>query len=185
LQIHSMRIDEKVSSNKLGPNGNRWLFPDVVGMENLTTDWHPDISAVVEQFADRKCRLWSFEVKVLLNRSNLRETFFQAVSNSSWANFGYLVAAQISEDAHSLRREMRMLSALHGIGIIELDVESPADSSVLFQARERENIDWASCNRLTRENKDFQRFIQAVRKFHQTGDPHQKEWYAPVLDKGN
>jgi hypothetical protein len=29
------------------------------------------------------------------NRSNVRECFFQAVSNSSWANFGYLVAAEI------------------------------------------------------------------------------------------
>jgi hypothetical protein len=30
--VYSKRIDEKRSSNKRGPNGNRWLYPDVVGM---------------------------------------------------------------------------------------------------------------------------------------------------------
>lgn len=33
--VHSKRIDERRSSNKRGPNGNRWLYPDVVGMEDL------------------------------------------------------------------------------------------------------------------------------------------------------
>lgn len=35
FDIFSKRIDEKRSSNKRGPNGNRWLYPDVVGMEDL------------------------------------------------------------------------------------------------------------------------------------------------------
>lgn len=29
--VYSKHIDEKRSSNKRGPNGNRWLYPDVVG----------------------------------------------------------------------------------------------------------------------------------------------------------
>jgi hypothetical protein len=33
--VYSKRIDEKRSSNKRGPNGNRWLYPDLVGMEDL------------------------------------------------------------------------------------------------------------------------------------------------------
>lgn len=88
FHIYSKRIDEKKSANKHGPRGNKWLYPDVVGMEDLTADWHQEIKQVVREYADQKTKLWSFEVKILLNRSNLREVFFQAVSNSSWANFG-------------------------------------------------------------------------------------------------
>lgn len=72
--IYSKRIDEKKSSNKKGPQGNKWLYPDVVGMEDLTVDWHQEIKATVDQYGDKKTKLWSFEVKLLLNRSNVRES---------------------------------------------------------------------------------------------------------------
>ena len=91
--VFSKRIDEKRSSNKRGPNGNRWLYPDVVGMEDLSKEWHREVRDCVTQYSDKRTKLWSFEAKLLINRSNVRECFFQAVSNSSWANFGYLVAA--------------------------------------------------------------------------------------------
>jgi uncharacterized protein len=38
-RIYSKRIDERKSANKQGPKGNKWLYPDVVGMEDLTADW--------------------------------------------------------------------------------------------------------------------------------------------------
>lgn len=41
--VYSKRIDEKRSSNKRGPNGNRWLYPDVVGMEDLGAEWHQEV----------------------------------------------------------------------------------------------------------------------------------------------
>ena len=45
--MFSMRIDEKGSSNKRGPNGNRWLYPNVVGMEDLAAEWHQEVRACV------------------------------------------------------------------------------------------------------------------------------------------
>jgi hypothetical protein len=36
--VYSKRVDEKRSSNKRGPHGNRWLYPDLVGMEDLSAD---------------------------------------------------------------------------------------------------------------------------------------------------
>src|SRR5690606_39510748 len=84
-------------------------------------------------------RLWSFDAKLLINRSNARECFFQAVSNSSWANFGYLVAAEI--EGQDTLKELRMLFAAHGIGLIKLDTENPVDSQVLIPARERDEIE--------------------------------------------
>lgn len=177
LAVYSKRIDEKKSSNKHGPKGNKWLYPDLVGMEDLTADWHQEIKGLVKEYADKKTKLWSFEVKILLNRSNVREAYFQAVSNSSWANYGYLVAAEI-EGADTMK-ELRMLFSLHGIGLIQLDPENPAESQILIPARERLEVDWATCNRLTQENKDFVQFMKLVRQFYQTGDPRPNDWDLP------
>lgn len=174
LGIYSKRIDEKKSANKKGPRGNKWLYPDLVGMEDLTSDWHKEIKDVVKEYADKKTKLWSFEVKNLLNRSNVREAYFQAVSNSSWANFGYLVATEV-QGANTMN-ELRMLYSLHGIGLIQIDPENPAESQIAIPARERVEVDWATCNRLTHENRDFLQFLQLVRQFHQTGDPRPKDW---------
>ena len=177
LFIYSKRIEDSRSSNRQGPKGNRWLFPDLVGMEDLTADWHTEIKGAVKEYADKKTKLWSFEVKLLLNRSNLRESFFQAVSNSSWANYGYLVAAEV-EGADTMK-EMRMLFSLHGIGLIQIDPENPTESQILIPAKEKPEIDWATCDRLARENRDFLQFIKLIRQFHQTGDPRPRDWDIP------
>lgn len=174
FSLYSKRIDEKRSSNKRGPNGNKWLYPDVVGMEDLSADWHQEVKDCVGQYADKRTKLWSFEVKLLINRSNIRECFFQAVSNSSWANFGYLVASEI-EGSDTLK-ELRMLFSAHGIGLIQLDVDNPAESQILVPAKERLEIDWDTANRLTVENRDFMDFVKLVRQFYQTGDPRASDW---------
>lgn len=54
-----------------------------------------DIRDCVRHYGDARCRLWSFEVKLKLTRGDVREAWFQTVSNSSWANQGYLVAAEV------------------------------------------------------------------------------------------
>lgn len=172
--IYSKRIDEKRSSNRNGPGGNKWLFPDLVGMEDLSSDWNREVKDCVAEYSDKRTKLWSFEVKLLLNRSNVRECYFQAVSNSSWGNFGYLVAAEI--EGSETMRELRMLSAVHGIGLIRLDVENPAESQILIPARERVGIDWDSVNRLAVENRDFEAYIKLLRQFYQTGDPRPNDW---------
>jgi hypothetical protein len=178
--VYSKRIDEKKSSNKRGPNGNRWLYPDVVGMEDLGAEWHQEVRDCVNQYADKRTRLWSFEAKLLINRSNARECFFQAVSNSSWANFGYLVAAEI--EGQDTLKELRMLFAAHGIGLIKLDTENPVDSQVLIPARERDEIDWDMANRLATENKDFLGFVKLVKQFYQTGEARPADWDVPEVD---
>jgi len=178
--VFSKRIDEKRSSNKRGPNGNRWLYPDVVGMEDLGADWHQEVRDCVNQYSDKRTKLWSFEAKLLINRSNVRECFFQAVSNSSWANFGYLVAAEIG--GTDTLKELRMLFAAHGIGFIKLDVDNPADSQVLIPARERDEMDWDMANRLATENRDFLEYVKLVKQFYQTGEARPADWDVPELD---
>jgi uncharacterized protein len=104
----------------------------------------------------------------------VREVYFQAVSNSTWANIGYLVAAEI-QGTETLK-ELRMLSGLHGIGLIEIDVESPADSQIMIPARERMNIDWNAANRLAEENTHFMECIDLICQFYQTGKHRPKDW---------
>lgn len=174
LGIYSKRIDEKRSRNARGAGNNRWLYPDLVGMEDLSRDWHREVKDCVQQYADKKTTLWSFEVKTLVNRSNIREVFFQTVSNSSWANFGYLVASEI-EGADTLK-ELRILASLHGIGFIRLDAGNPSESQIMIPARERNDVDWNTANRLTEENKDFLKYIKLVRQFYQTGEVPQSGW---------
>ena len=166
--VDSMRIDERRGSNARGAGGNRWLYPDVVGLEDLTRGWDAELRHCVRETGDARALLWSLEVKLHLNRSNVRESYFQAVSNSSWAHFGYLVAAEI--EGPSTMQELRMLAALHGIGVIQLDVETPSESQILIPARGRAEVDWSTCNRLVTENPDFKEFIKRVRQFYQTGD---------------
>lgn len=171
------RIDEKRSSNNKGLGGNHWLYPDIVALEPLDKEWDDAVQNCVRHSEGRLTRLWSFEVKKQLNRSNVRECFFQAVSNSSWAHFGYLVATEINEDKQrSVERELQMLCALHGIGVILLDPHDFSNSQTLIPARERTSVDWQSVNRLVEENRDFKDFIELVGEYHQTGKIHKSLW---------
>lgn len=72
--------------------------------------------------------------------------------------------------------ELRMLFALHGIGVIQLEPEELSESQIIIPARERPEIDWNTCNRLATENKDFMEFIRRVRQFYQTGDLREADW---------
>lgn len=139
---------------------NEWLHPDLVGV--CFPDLHPDARSLAATAGELPFKLLSFELKRSLNFSNLRESFFQAVSNSSWAHQGYLVAANIKETPDFLG-ELKRLSGSFGIGVISLDIESADDSSVLYPAAERKNLDWDSINKLASENPDFSQFLRDVR----------------------
>ncbi len=173
LNVYSKRIDDTRASNLRGKGGNEWLFPDLVGMEILSKDWDDEIKLCVEQYSDKKTKLWSFEVKKHLDRGKVRKYFFQAVSNSSWANFGYLVAAHIDENA---KHELQILCSLHGIGFIQLNTEHPKDSQILIYAREKTNIDWNTANRIAETNPDFKDYIKTVREFYQSGNEGKHFW---------
>ncbi|MFQ3253983.1 MAG: hypothetical protein ACI9U6_002283 [Loktanella salsilacus] len=174
LGVFSKRIDERRSTNNRGENGNRWLYPDIVGMEDLSQNWDRDVIDCAKEYSDKKTKLWSFEVKLKLNSTNVRESFFQAVSNSSWANHSYLVAAEIVGSITS--SELRLLSGLHGVGLIRLDTETPSDSQIVIPSSERADVDWGSINRLVEQNSDFRQYVKLVRQFYQTGDSFGAMW---------
>jgi len=174
LKLYCQRIDEKRSKNSRGNGGNQWLHPDIVAMQTVDKEWNELIRNCVKQGAGQSVRLWSFEVKKELNSSNARKSFFQTVSNSSWANESYLVATSISDA--NVEQELRMLSALHGVGIILLNVENPTESEMMLPSKARAEIDWQSVNRILVENPDFKDYIELVSTYYQTGRVRTKDW---------
>lgn len=174
LKLYSMRIDEKRSSNRYGMNANKWLHPDIVAMEPIAETWDQLVRTCVLKGDGQSVRLWSFEVKRSMTRANVREYFFQAVSNSTWANEGYLVCTSIAGDG--TEDELRMLSALHGIGVIVLNTKDLSESEILIPARAKTDIDWQTVNRLVVENGDMKEFVDLVSNYYETGRLRAKDW---------
>jgi len=171
LGIYPKHIEDRKSSNRRGSGGNKWLFPDVVGMEHLTAEWQSETNKMLKD--EDKIKIWSLEVKLELKRGNVRESFFQAVSNSSWANYGYLVAEKIQDYT---MKELRLLCGSHGIGLIKINSGKPADSQIIIPAREKPKVDWATCDRIVSENRDFREFIKQINSVCGGTDPELLSW---------
>ena len=180
LGIYPKRIDEKKSSNSKGSNGNKWLHPDIVGLQNLSEGWCNDVLACSSKHAFNKSSLWSFEVKIKINLSNVREYFFQTVSNSSWANNSYLVAQDIDDKAMN---ELRILCSGHNIGVILLNKDMPIESQILIPATEKPNLDWNMIDRIVKENPDFKEYINLITEFYQTGKIKERDWDIKTYEK--
>ena len=114
------------------------MHPDIVGVYYPFYDYSENVLKLFK-ISETPYKLFSFELKTELNYRNLREYYFQAVSNSSWSNEGYLVALKID---NSIYDELRRLNNSFGIGIIKLNPKNIFQSEILFSAREHKNLDW-------------------------------------------
>ena len=140
--------------------------PDIVGVYFPFDDYSESTLNIIKSFNENSIKLFSFEMKITIDMPHLREYFFQAVSNSSWANEGYLVALRYSEDSDFID-EMRRLNNAFGIGFIKLNAEDVAQSEILLPARENKSNDWEMINRLVEENPDFKTFIDWITEDYQ------------------
>lgn len=160
-----MRIYTKTiihaKSKKKDKGANEWLHPDLVGFYFPLKDWEKQVLELSNNTGSTPIRLYSFEMKKELDFSNIRAAFFQTVSNSSWANESYLVAAEISNDNDFLD-ELRRLSVSFGIGIIRVNLQEPDDSSIIYPAKYKPELDWDTINKLLEENPDFKEFISDI-----------------------
>jgi hypothetical protein len=157
-----------------------WTHPDLVGFYLPLEDWNEHLIELNKISDNSSLKIYSFEVKKILSRSNYRESFFQAVSNSSWANEGYLVASELQED-DDLLSELERLSMSFGIGIIHLDLEDFDASKVIYPARVRETMDWDTMNKLCENNTDFSKFVQDIRIDFESKRIHKSE-YDVIMD---
>lgn len=151
---YSKTIFHEQSNNK--DSNQIWTHPDMVGIKflNLQTKASQNFLKSINRVDTFK--LSSYEIKKEINNdSDLKKAFFQAVSNSSWANYGYLVAFEFSDN---LTDEMERLNQSFGIGIIELNA-NPYQSKVLFSAKYRD-LDFKTIDKLCNINKEFEKFIE-------------------------
>jgi len=154
---------------------NEWIHPDMVGFYLPLEDWRPNVIEFNRLSDNNSLRLFSFEIKKALTKANYRESYFQAVSNSSWAHEGYLVAADILQEDEFLA-ELERLASSFGIGIIELDPADIDGSHILYPARQRESLDWETINKLCEQNRDFDKFLQDVKIDFESKRVHRAEY---------
>lgn len=158
-EVYSKTIFHEQSTHNTD-NHQTWTHPDMVGIKFLNLR-----SKVSQRFLKSINRvdafkISSYEIKREINSdSDLKKAFFQAVSNSSWANYGYLVAFEFSD---SLNDEMARLNQSFGIGIIELN-GNPYQSKELFPARYKD-LDFKTIDKLCKINREFESFIEKVDK---------------------
>lgn len=158
-----------------------WTHPDMVGFSIPLQDWQPDVIAFNDLSDRNALTLFSFEIKRTISKGTYRESYFQAVSNSSWAHQGYLVAASIDED-DDLLAELERLASSFGIGIIQIDIEDMSESRVVYPARIRSTLDWETINKLCEQNDDFQKFLQSVKIDVTARKIHRGEYDAVIKD---
>ncbi|MGN8386187.1 HTH domain-containing protein [Helicobacter pylori] len=161
-----------------------WNYPDIVGVYFPQNDRRKNYKIETLEFlhntGQNSYKLFSFELKIRINLSNLKESYFQAVSNSSWANEGCLVVFNIDDE---VLNELRRLNQSFGIGVIKLESEI-SNSKILLPAKERE-IDMQTLNMLIDDSpEDFKPFIKDINKQIKAGfDTHVKvAGLDPVLD---
>ncbi len=153
----------------------RWIHPDMVGLKRITLK--NDHSNALREIVHRNdsFNLYSYELKKTINSDyELKKCFFQAVSNSSWANYGYLVALDISENLHD---ELERLNKAFGIGIIELSA-NVFETKILFPAHYK-RLDFQTIDKLCESNRDFAKFIEQTKGLLSVD----KRFYQPTLNK--
>ncbi|GAA7874003.1 hypothetical protein HpCOL240_15490 [Helicobacter pylori] len=152
---------------KKGEGGEcKWNYPDIVGVYFPYNKYKEETLKFLHHTGQEKHKLFSFELKKELSFFNLKESYFQAVSNSTWANEGYLVVFEEIKD--KVLGELRRLNQSFGIGVIKLESEI-SNSKILLPAKERE-IDIPTLNMLIEQSpKDFKPFMANINKQIEAG----------------
>lgn len=170
FQAYSKTIFHEV--NPKGAKGeDKWLYPDMVAVHFEYANYQKNyVLDFITKFNKPPIKIYSFEIKKELNFSNYKESFFQAVSNSSWANEGYLVAAQILPDGQFIEA-LKKLSQSFGIGIIELNRHNVKQSKILSPAKFKEMMDYSVVDELANKNANFSQFLKTIIDFD-VNHPH-------------
>lgn len=154
--IFSKTIYHERSSQ--GDKGQTWVHPDIVGVKFATFKKNSTKDILRSTNIEESYDVYSYELKVRIDSdNNLKKFFFQALSNSSWANYGYLVAFEINPDR---MEELERLSTMFGIGVIQLSPDT-AKTKVIFPSTKR-RIDFRSIDKLSEINLEFEQFIKDV-----------------------
>ncbi|GAA8170412.1 COG2958 family protein [Helicobacter pylori] len=161
LKCYTKTIFHEESSKSI-KGMDRWLYPDMVGVRFLHAEWsNENLIAFSKKFDTLPIKLVSFELKKEISVHNCREYYFQAISNSSWANEGYLVGRHIDMHNPQLMDLLKRLHASFGIGVIDLRTDEDK-SAILLNAKYKEKIDYTMTQELSDKNPKFSGFLKSV-----------------------
>ncbi|GAA9128634.1 hypothetical protein BTM342_13660 [Helicobacter pylori] len=97
------------------------------------------------------------------------------ISNSSWANEGYLVGCHIDTHNPKLMDLLKRLHASFGIGVIDLRTDEDK-SAILLNAKYKEKIDYTVALELSEKMKSF---LKSVVDY----DPNHQHRYKDEFDE--
>ncbi|WNJ19924.1 HTH domain-containing protein [Pontibacter sp. G13] len=153
-EIKSKTILHETSRNSRDRN-QKWIHPDMVGVQFLDLKHKSSRKFLKSTDPSSLLNLSSYEIKKEIQTdSELKQYYFQAVSNSSWANFGYLVAFDF---ASSILPELERLNRSFGIGVIQLSADV-FTSEILFPASYRD-LDPTTMDKICHVNEGFREFL--------------------------
>lgn len=156
---YSKTVFHEKSTQKV--SNQTWTHPDIVSIK--LTVLKDKNSRNLQKTISKKdsFKITSYELKKQINTdSELKQAFFQAVSNSSWANYGYLVAMEYGDN---LKDEMQRLNNSFGIGIILLNAD-PFKTKIIHQSTLKE-LDFKMIDKLCQQNNsEFALFIEHIER---------------------
>ncbi len=167
------------------PKGmDRWLYPDMVGVRFLHAELsNENLIAFSKKFDTLPVKLVSFELKKEISVNNCRECYFQAISNSSWANEEYLVGHHIDTHNPKLMDLLKRLHASFGIGVIDLRTDEDK-SAILLNAKYKEKIDYTVALELSEKNEEFSGFLKSVVDYDPKNQNRYKDEFDEIKKKG-
>lgn len=158
-------------SDKMKKGMYEWEHPDIIGVKFANTTYRNAFETILKN-KENLFELYSFELKKSVDLSDISLKYFQAVSNSSWANYGYLVVNEIDDNDPDLMGKIRILNDQFGIGVIKFYIDlANLDSDrnnvlekvkILFEAKHN-LINYKYLDRfLGRNNNDINEFFKSV-----------------------
>ncbi|MEI0620722.1 HTH domain-containing protein [Brachyspira pilosicoli] len=170
--LYSMKIYSKtINANATDVNLKgkmKWGTPDIIAV-TFKDYINKSVLKLFNYINLPTTELYAYELKLKLTLGNLTEYYFQALSNSGWANEAWLVAMEINENDIDLMEEIKRLNQSFGVGIIRLDYNNPEDSEILFSAKKRNDLDIDTMHKLC-NNRQFQDFIDDVNEILEAKD---------------
>jgi hypothetical protein len=153
----------------------------------------------MQHTGDQPLRIFSTELKVLVNSSTVREVFFQCVSNSRWAHVAQLVIAtevqneQVKEELKRLGTSYDVTVISFGLSLEDLDHLPDANTEISFEnikahlnkiktqtiatGQPRDSLDWNFINDLQNIHPDIKSFLSWIAKCLKDRTPYPfKKW---------
>ena len=184
--LYSMKIYSKtINANATDVNLKgkmKWGTPDIVGV-TFKDYINKSVLELFNHINLPTTEIYAYELKLKLTLGSLTEYYFQALSNSGWANEAWLAAMEIDENDIDLMEEMKRLNQSFGVGIIKLNYDNPEDSEILFSAQKRNYLDIDTMHKLC-YNRQFQDFINDVNEILDAKDKSKSHIISSLINSG-